>query len=758
MKATESKKSSKRKGNGNDNILSKPKRPTSAYNYFFRDLREELKPGFSPNEEDGEPRKTLSVDEIGRIIGQRWRSLPESEVAKYKEMAKEDDMRYNEEMVEFHKNGLALLCKGKKTLFNKGLSQDVAGERDDEERCSMGHLLTEAKQGNQAHRPQTSNSTSGALSLGEAPMVRGTMTMPSITAAPQLNVATSTDGNSNWILQQVRKLVHNHQQYQDRTQRSSRCPWNVTSLSNEICQLRSAIKNRQYDLLLENELLTVIDSLLEQMMSSLGDRNTCNSGFTDSSSTRSTCELDTNSTSMFSHTKIDPPQSEASNMSALQALMLSYQSTIAAVNNNFHSSSSENSTSASTSESDTNSTLVFTDTKKDLPQSEVKKKRDLESLMLSYLSSIATANKTSHSGFTETPTTSSTSESDAISGPIFTNTNNNPAQPEAFNTSALESLMLFYQPSIAAWSNTSLSGFTKNSATIAPTESYPNSMQMVTNTKRDPPQAEAINTSVLQALILFYQSSIAAASKTSHSGLTTDSTNSIHMGDQAQSDAMKKSALEALMRSYQSTVAAVNNTPHSGFTDNSKITSTSELDGNSMPMVTNKKEDWAQSEARNMSALEALMLHYQSTISAVNKTSHSGFIENSTTTSTSESDANSPQAFTVAKKDPSQVTDANVLEALMLSYQSSIAAVTCPLTGNVTRQFQRNEERQTMSTQHAQSRPADTASIGELMRLLNQSHQVRHSQSLSSTSEILTSQEVVDSTPEVDKLQTTQQN
>lgn len=30
MKATESKKSSKRKGNGNDNILSKPKRPTSA--------------------------------------------------------------------------------------------------------------------------------------------------------------------------------------------------------------------------------------------------------------------------------------------------------------------------------------------------------------------------------------------------------------------------------------------------------------------------------------------------------------------------------------------------------------------------------------------------------------------------------------------------------------------------------------------------------------------------------------------------------
>lgn len=692
-------------------------------------------------------------------------------------------------MVEFHKNGLALLCKGyslaghpnnkgdsdieeRKPSSSKDLGktwqanvnkpnrhfihEKSSPSGDDEERCSMGHLLTEVKEGSQAHLPQTSNSASGAF-LGEAPMVRDTMTIPSITAAPQLNVATSTDGNSNWILQQVRKLVHNHQQYQDRTQRQSTCPWNVTSLSNEICQLRSAIKNRQYDLLLENELLRVIDSLLEQMMSSLGDRNICNSGFTDSSSTRSTCELDTNSTSMFSNTKKDPPQSEASNMSALQALMLSYQSTIAAVNDNFHSSSTENSTSASTSESDINSTLVFTDTKKDPPQSEVKKKRDLESLMLSYLSSIATANKTSHSGFTETRTTL-TSESDAISGPMFTSTNNNPAQPEAINMSDLESLMLFYQPSIAAWSNTSLSGFTENSATTVPIESYPNSMQMVTNTKGDPPQAEAINTSVLQALILFYQSSIAAASKTSHSGFTTDSTSSMHMRDRAQSDAMKKSALEALMRSYQSTVAAVNNTPHSGFTDNSTITSISELNGNSMPMVTNTKEDRAQSEARNMSALEALMLHYQSTISAVNKTPHSGFIANSTTTSTSQSEANSAQSFSVAKKDIPQVTDANVLEALMLSYQSSIADVTCHLTGNVTGHFQRNEERQTMSTQHAQSRPADTASIGELMQLLNQSHQVRQSQSLSSTSEILTSQEPDDSTPEVDKLRTTQQN
>lgn len=50
--------------------------------------------------------------EIGRIIGQRWRSIEEDDLAKYKEMAKQDSERYRDEMKTFYQDELTLMCLG----------------------------------------------------------------------------------------------------------------------------------------------------------------------------------------------------------------------------------------------------------------------------------------------------------------------------------------------------------------------------------------------------------------------------------------------------------------------------------------------------------------------------------------------------------------------------------------------------------------------------------------------------------------------
>ena len=92
--------------------LAKPKRPMSAYNFFFREeraniLSESTKTG--EGEGDGEP---TSFEDIGRIIGQRWRAIDPEELAKYKEMAKKDSDRYRDEMKNFYNDELTLMCLG----------------------------------------------------------------------------------------------------------------------------------------------------------------------------------------------------------------------------------------------------------------------------------------------------------------------------------------------------------------------------------------------------------------------------------------------------------------------------------------------------------------------------------------------------------------------------------------------------------------------------------------------------------------------
>jgi hypothetical protein len=121
----------KRKG-----VLAKPKRPMSACklcstriiqistttsnihslsytdNFFFREERANILSESTKKGEGGEEAEPTSFEDIGRIIGQRWRAIDPEELAKYKDMAKKDSDRYRDEMKSFYNDELTLMCLG----------------------------------------------------------------------------------------------------------------------------------------------------------------------------------------------------------------------------------------------------------------------------------------------------------------------------------------------------------------------------------------------------------------------------------------------------------------------------------------------------------------------------------------------------------------------------------------------------------------------------------------------------------------------
>jgi hypothetical protein len=100
----------------------KPKRPLSAYNFFFKEEREKILKilqSDDPEEEqkDSEPDDYLSpeaaerlkkeggkvsFEEMGKLIGQRWKNIDPDRLTKYSELASEDTERYKTEMQSYN--------------------------------------------------------------------------------------------------------------------------------------------------------------------------------------------------------------------------------------------------------------------------------------------------------------------------------------------------------------------------------------------------------------------------------------------------------------------------------------------------------------------------------------------------------------------------------------------------------------------------------------------------------------------------------
>ena len=112
------------KGNKKKKIEGKPRRPLSAYNLFFREERAKMiketemrkdEPDNKGNDSDAVGQK-IGFENMAKIIGKRWRELPEDKASQFKKLAEKDMQRYKAEMETFLSN-LEADKDGKKLKF-----------------------------------------------------------------------------------------------------------------------------------------------------------------------------------------------------------------------------------------------------------------------------------------------------------------------------------------------------------------------------------------------------------------------------------------------------------------------------------------------------------------------------------------------------------------------------------------------------------------------------------------------------------------
>ena len=123
-----------------------PKRPLSAYNYFFQQERARLVT-LGENGESEAP----SFEDMGRIIGQKWRQLPEADRSKYHNLAQKDAERYQTELQSFD--------KARKRKRAQSLESSILSPIDPSNWLTSGHISKE----NHSHFAGPSSSTASAL-------------------------------------------------------------------------------------------------------------------------------------------------------------------------------------------------------------------------------------------------------------------------------------------------------------------------------------------------------------------------------------------------------------------------------------------------------------------------------------------------------------------------------------------------------------------------------------------------------------------
>jgi hypothetical protein len=213
----------------------------SAYNFFFRDQRNKIleTTGGVPDEETKK-----SFEDIGRVIGQRWREIEPDELAKYQELAKEDAERYKVEMKVFYEEELAMMCSG---------NAKVASFAEDDKKPAAGQQLADQTQ---------------LMQL----MQQGVSPSSIAPAAPVGAMAAVVHANTNQTapnVMNVEQLGQLQNMLQNGNGTSPPGNFNKQDLLQEIISQRSAIQQRLVALLQESEMLRVKDRLLEQLLSSL---------------------------------------------------------------------------------------------------------------------------------------------------------------------------------------------------------------------------------------------------------------------------------------------------------------------------------------------------------------------------------------------------------------------------------------------------------------------------------------------------------
>lgn len=132
----------------------KPKRPLSAYNFFFKEEREKILKvvlAEDPDKVENDPESDdyldevalnklrkeggkVSFEEMGKLIGQRWKNIDADRLTRFSELAAEDTERYKKEMADY--NGRQELKMRNEALkpsapsFPRGASKDMGPGMD----------------------------------------------------------------------------------------------------------------------------------------------------------------------------------------------------------------------------------------------------------------------------------------------------------------------------------------------------------------------------------------------------------------------------------------------------------------------------------------------------------------------------------------------------------------------------------------------------------------------------------------------------
>jgi len=106
------------------NLLEAPKKPKTAYNYYQIGVRDSILA--ETRSEDASATKESQSQKVARIIGERWKSMPDHEREAFNTLALQDKQRYKRELEEYVqlKAQLKQACKGMNPMIAHTRMQD----------------------------------------------------------------------------------------------------------------------------------------------------------------------------------------------------------------------------------------------------------------------------------------------------------------------------------------------------------------------------------------------------------------------------------------------------------------------------------------------------------------------------------------------------------------------------------------------------------------------------------------------------------
>mmetsp|Transcript_10505 Transcript_10505/g.14730 ORF Transcript_10505/g.14730 Transcript_10505/m.14730 type:complete len:251 (-) Transcript_10505:193-945(-) len=116
-------------------IKDKPKRPLSAYNFFFQSQREKIKAELQSNAQICESNDSTTKSKKGkvgfaqlaRVVSERWKTLDPDTLSYFKALADNDKQRYEREMDEWTRRRIANAAPMIGPTFNKPVSTYLTG-------------------------------------------------------------------------------------------------------------------------------------------------------------------------------------------------------------------------------------------------------------------------------------------------------------------------------------------------------------------------------------------------------------------------------------------------------------------------------------------------------------------------------------------------------------------------------------------------------------------------------------------------------